>query len=415
MENENVTVNELIARFVKVLRDGGYSERTLWSNIYPQLRTIAIYHEAESGLIYNPETVIKFAELQEERYNREEISKTYYTKIINYCHRLNEFYVTGVARLQNPRKDHTNYVIDEDNEALIDQFVLFKGYGYKSAHDARWVLRRYFCYIKKNGHTSVLETSIDETRQFILDMASEMKPASMHNIVLYMRHFYTYLKENDIPAPDCRAILNYSVYRDMPIQGYITDDEFERIMFVIDDSDRGIRNRAMILLAATTGLRACDIVHMKLRDVNWTKGEIAVLQKKTGNTLVVPIIRSAGDALMDYILNVRPKCDLEELFLTCQPPTRPLADASVITSMFLYYQKKANIERKPFDGKGFHGLRRRLAKKLLVSGEPLATVAQVLGHNSLGSARQYLALDTSNIRECAINLSLIPVERRCLQ
>lgn len=49
MENENITVNKLITQFVKVLRDGGYSERTLWSNIYPQFRTIAIYHEAESG------------------------------------------------------------------------------------------------------------------------------------------------------------------------------------------------------------------------------------------------------------------------------------------------------------------------------------------------------------------------------
>lgn len=44
MENENVTVNELIARFVKVLRDGGYSERTLFLAATTGLRACDIVH-----------------------------------------------------------------------------------------------------------------------------------------------------------------------------------------------------------------------------------------------------------------------------------------------------------------------------------------------------------------------------------
>lgn len=82
--------------------------------------------------------------------------------------------------------------------------------------------------------------------------------------------------------------------------------------------------------------------------------------------------------------------------------------------MFRFYQDKAGIRRQPFDGKGFHGLRRRLAKKLLVSGSPLTTVSQILGHSDLEAARQYLSFNTDDLAECAIDFNVISLERKCL-
>ena len=82
--------------------------------------------------------------------------------------------------------------------------------------------------------------------------------------------------------------------------------------------------------------------------------------------------------------------------------------------LFDRYCKKAGIERKPFDGKGFHGLRRRLGKNLLVSGSSVAVVSQVLGHQNTETAKHYLSLDSENLKECALDFSGIPVERRGL-
>lgn len=92
-------------------------------------------------------------------------------------------------------------------------------------------------------------------------------------------------------------------------------------------------------------------------------------------------------------------------------PKTAISDAVCIGSMFQQYQKKAGIARHAFDGKGFHGLRRRLAKKLLVTGTPLTTIAQILGHDDLKSSRQYLSLDTGNLKECALDFRGIPLER----
>ena len=55
--------------------------------------------------------------------------------------------------------------------------------------------------------------------------------------------------------------------------------------------------------------------------------------------------------------------------------------------------------------------RRRLAKKLLVTGTPLTTITQILGHDDPKSARQYLSLDTSSLKECALDFKGIPLER----
>lgn len=50
-------------------------------------------------------------------------------------------------------------------------------------------------------------------------------------------------------APDCVELFSYKVYREMPIQGYVTDDALERILGVIDTStETGKRNRAIIVV-----------------------------------------------------------------------------------------------------------------------------------------------------------------------
>jgi site-specific recombinase XerD len=77
-------------------------------------------------------------------------------------------------------------------------------------------------------------------------------------------------------------------------------------------------------------------------------------------------------------------------------------NAMALDYMLKTYQAKAGIERAPFDGKGFHSIRRAMGRNLVVSGVAVTTVAQVLGHRSPDSLRPYIALDTEHLRLCAI-------------
>ena len=61
----------------------------------------------------------------------------------------------------------------------------------------------------------------------------------------------------------------------MPIQSYVTDEELDQILRVIDtDCAMGKRECAIILLAATTCLRAGELIRIRLTDIDWRKGEI---------------------------------------------------------------------------------------------------------------------------------------------
>ena len=136
------------------------------------------------------------------------------------------------------------------------------------------------------------------------------------------------------------------------------------------------------------------------------------MQKKTGRSITLPLVNDTALALQDYILNGRPSSKDSEIFLRVAPPFYAIADASSIGDMFKRYQRRAGITRQALDGKGFHGLRRRLAKKLLVSGAPPTSIAQILGHDNVSSVRQYLCLNTSNLKECALDFTGIEVQRR---
>lgn len=411
---QQVTINEFVAMFIEEMRRIGYSEEGIYRSRYRLVRRIARYYELSGTLYYSVETTTEYLNLMRERADRGEIGADQFRKIRMMTQWMNEFFVTGQLSLHTSKRG-TVYSIRPEHERLIDSFISWKKYGPNTRDDVRWVTRKYLYYLEQHGHVTMEDVTLDEVRGFILDTAMDVKASSLHNILLYLKHFHIFLMETGVPAPDCIDLFSYKVYRDMPIQSYVTDEELRKVFSVIDRSDvTGKRDYAVIQLSATTGMRAVDIIHLKLEDIDWRKGEIRIIQKKTKREVFMPLVRTAAEALEDYILNGRPDTECREVFLRTSPPYYAIQDAASIGDMFKRYQRRAGISRQALDGKGFHGLRRRLAKKLLVAGTPSTSIAQILGHDDVHSVRQYLSLDTSNLKECALDLNGIQVGREAL-
>ena len=248
-----------------------------------------------------------------------------------------------------------------------------------------------------------------------------MEYAFLHNIFLhihkqfYLRQFQQFLLENNIAGPDCSLLFSSKIRRTYPISGYVHDDELEKILAAVDtETSTGKRDYAIIMLGAILGIRACDIIHLKFSDIDWQKKELRFMQAKTINPIVLPLTPEVESALVEYIRNGRPHADHPEIFLRVAAPVGPIRSAPAIQVMFTKYASKANIDRRPYDGKNFHGLRRRLGRNMILNDVPLTTIAQVLGHQSFDATKQYLSLDSQNLRECALDFRGISVERRGL-
>lgn len=67
------------------------------------------------------------------------------------------------------------------------------------------------------------------------------------------------------------------------------------------------------------------------------------MQRKKGRIVYTPLVKEAGEALQDYILNARPRSDSPEVFLRLITPTTGLTDAVSMGCMFQQYQKKAGM------------------------------------------------------------------------
>lgn len=196
-----------------------------------------------------------------------------------------------------------------------------------------------------------------------------------------MKKLYRFLKDSGYSEQDYHELLSMKICRESKVLPAATAEDVNAVLDVLDmDSVVGRRDYAIILLGWVVGLRAIDIIRLKLTDIDWKKGEIRVLQRKTSIPVILPLTRDVGEAIQDYILNWRPKVNYPEIFLRILPPFRPFQDAVCIGDQYDVYCYRAGIKRVPFDGKGFHSLRRAVGKNMVTSGVSVNTVSQVLGH-----------------------------------
>ncbi|WP_234833929.1 tyrosine-type recombinase/integrase [Sinorhizobium meliloti] len=92
-----------------------------------------------------------------------------------------------------------------------------------------------------------------------------------------------------------------------------------------------IRDRAILLLLATTGIRNGELRAIRLRDIDWRTGEVFVRRTKGKRDQVVPLLEETGAALADYILRARPKVDSPYLLLSFTPVVGPFKFAAPIS------------------------------------------------------------------------------------
>lgn len=196
--------------------------------------------------------------------------------------------------------------------------------------------------------------------------------------------------------------------RDRRVLPCINQNEIDRVLEQIDlSSAMGKRDYAIIVLGAHTGLRAGDIARLKLTDMDWTNNEIRIIQGKTDTPLTLPLTPLVGNAIADYILGGRPLSDSPYIFLRVLAPFQEFRDGVSIACIFKRYLKKAGIDHEIGDGRTFHGLRRTLGTTLVVNGVPVTTIAQILGHRSIKTTKQYISLDISGLRQCALDFGSV--------
>jgi len=161
-----------------------------------------------------------------------------------------------------------------------------------------------------------------------------------------------------------------------------------------------LRDHAILLLLARLGLRAHEIVALRLEDVDWHHGQLAIRPGKTHQERVLPLSQAIGSALATYLRQGRPASGSRRVFLNFRAPFRPFAGASAITQIAQRAMRRAGIARQPLQGA--HTFRHTAASQMVNRGASFKDVADVLGHRSLQTTGIYAKLDLDALARVAL-------------
>ena len=151
----------------------------------------------------------------------------------------------------------------------------------------------------------------------------------------------------------------------------------------------------MLLLLATYGLGAAEIIGLRLEDLNWSVGVLKARRPKTKVAIELPLLPSVARALTAYLRLERPPAKgISQLFLSRRMPYRPVT-SSAIRHRIRRYAERAGVSVKVL---GAHIFRHSHATRQIDGGANLKVVSEILGHRSSSSTSVYVRVALRRLR-----------------
>ena len=209
-----------------------------------------------------------------------------------------------------------------------------------------------------------------------------------------------------------RAFLRYLAYRGIdtlspekvPVAkadereiSFLEGDEVRQILTIPGDDEAGLRDKAILELLFSTGLRVSEMVSLDVEDLNFDRDEIAVLGKGK-KFRVVFLSESAKSAITGYLalrgydMKNLPKGLESPLFISSKQTRLGVRSVERIVSK---YAKRAGITKAVTP----HTLRHSFATDLLIGGADIRSVQSMLGHSSITTTQVYTHVTDQHLRE----------------
>jgi integrase/recombinase XerD len=172
-----------------------------------------------------------------------------------------------------------------------------------------------------------------------------------------------------------------------------------RCLFDALDASRpkDVRDRAILMLFAIYGLREGEVAKLRIDHLDWEHDRLQIPRVKLRETQTYPLLPSVGNAILQYLENVRRPSRCREVFLTLRSPHQPMSTGALynVASLRLKALGVQTIHHGP------HCLRHACAARLVSEGLSLKEIGDHLGHRSTSATRIYAKVDLPGLREVA--------------
>lgn len=250
------------------------------------------------------------------------------------------------------------------------------------------------------GVVQPMKIGAPEVVAFVADLAGRYRPRTVELAASALRSFFRFLRMEGLSNDRLEDTVPMVPRRNTGLVRHLDSGTFEQLIASLDSSSpRGLRDRAIILCMARLGLRAGEVVQLRLEDLDWSNATVRVRARKTGHGALLPLTYEVGTAVADYLQHARPDTSDREVFVLHWLRVGSPISSSIVGRAVAHALDNAGIQA-PIRGANL--LRHSLATELLEHGAGLGEIADLFGHSSLATTKIYAAVDVAALREIGL-------------
>lgn len=279
--------------------------------------------------------------------------------------------------------------------------VLREFRSHSTARNYKFSCLRFCRFLITNGINGFDKVTIAHIRLFSLT-DEHATPYGRATSFAVIRQFLYYLEEQKLLQTGLHQALFSERARSAGITDILGGDQIQRIHEYrhAASTPMELRTAAIVTVGLELGLRASDVVRLKMKDIDWKNRRVSVIQYKTQNALSLPLTTAAGNAVYRYLLKGRPETDSPYVFVHHHAPYDRMSTKICNNSLYCILPERYDVVNK-----GFHVLRRTFATTLLRNNAGIQMVMDSLGHTDNTSVMKYLSFDEERMRLCPLSLT----------
>lgn len=235
----------------------------------------------------------------------------------------------------------------------------------------------------------------DDVRRFLgSQLDAHQTPSNASQLAAALRSYFRYRTTCGDQVGRLTAVISNPVHWKLAsLPRALKPDEVERLLNSFTADRRWPkRGYAIVRCALDMGLRAGEIAHLMISDIDWRSGTVTLRGTKSLRQDILPLPMETGQALADYLQYERPATSHPTIFVRHKG-----ARDQPITSTAIQKVIKRACGCIGLIHSSAHALRHTMACRLVENGSSLKEVADVLRHRSLNTTLIYAKLDTPKL------------------
>lgn len=280
------------------------------------------------------------------------------------------------------------------NNKQIEEFLNYlsfeKKYSENTVESYKRDLNDFDNYFKKE----IKKINHEDIKNYIQNLGKNLEAKTISRHISSLKSFYKYLKlTNQIKTLPLANINNPKTQRKLP--NILTEDEVNDLLDINLKTDFDFRNKAMLELMYSSGLRVSELINLKVNDID-IQNEVVRIFGKGSKERIIPLDEYATEALNNYIndhrFNLFKHGENNYLFLNNH-------GNQMTRQGFFKILKKIALEKNIKKDFSPHTLRHSFATHLLKHGADLRSIQELLGHSDISSTQIYTHISNEKLHE----------------